>query len=67
MQGRRALGLGQLGDQEAMALFRQIDDDGSGALRFYEVAEFFANRMAAEDEDENPTFLVCETFLVDSW
>mmetsp|Transcript_45999 Transcript_45999/g.103901 ORF Transcript_45999/g.103901 Transcript_45999/m.103901 type:complete len:522 (-) Transcript_45999:154-1719(-) len=55
--GRRALGLGHLGDQEAMALFRQIDDDGSGALRFYEVAEFFANSMAAEDEDENPTFL----------
>jgi len=49
VEGRAALGLGRLSAAGAEALFVQVDVDGSGRLRFYELATFCASHLAADD------------------
>lgn len=53
LHGREALGLGNLDERRATALFNKIDVDKSGRLRFYELATHCAWFMAEEDGEED--------------
>lgn len=50
LAGREILGFSGLDETEATNVFRRIDEDGSGSLRFFELGTYLARELALADK-----------------